>query len=388
MLLRTRITAMVAAGLVLAALGWSAAALLREQLLDQRLTAAVQTAQSALWSQVLATHDRELDERMDKLMQLPGFERAVRRRDAAALAALLERAGPAPGPGAAVDVVALLGMGRDPVVLGASPYRELLDADSLERAAVGDSVDGLRIVGSGQAVVLSARRFFGDDGAVLVLARNAQHALLTMAERTGAAVTLLDLRGRLISSTDARLAQVAVDHGAQRSAQRTELQLGDRSYLMSSMPVDDLAGHAAGTLVGLLDHTPDARAHTFLGRLVLAGTVALLAGILLGLNWYLRRSLRPLERSSTRCRRWPKAMPTCTCRPAATMKSGALRAPWPPSATTPWSSQPPAPCASECGGARNACCAPACRCWRRPRISRSRGTWAAATKSSCANWRA
>ena len=295
MLLRTRITAMVAAGLVLAALGWSAAALLREQLLDQRLTAAVQTAQSALWSQVLATHDRELDERMDKLMQLPGFERAVRRRDAAALAALLERAGPAPGPGAAVDVVALLGMGRDPVVLGASPYRELLDADSLERAAVGDSVDGLRIVGSGQAVVLSARRFFGDDGAVLVLARNAQHALLTMAERTGAAVTLLDLRGRLISSTDARLAQVAVDHGAQRSAQRTELQLGDRSYLMSSMPVD--AGHAAGTLVGLLDHTPDARAHTFLGRLVLAGTVALLAGILLGLNWYLRRSLRPLERS-------------------------------------------------------------------------------------------
>ena len=297
MLLRTRITAMVAAGLVLAALGWSAAALLREQLLDQRLTAAVQTAQSALWSQVLATHDRELDERMDKLMQLHGFERAVRRRDAAALAAVLERAGLAPGPGAAVDVVALLGMGRDPVVLGASPDRELLDADSLERAAVGDSVDGLRIVGSGQAVVLSARRFFGDDGAVLVLARNAQHALLTMAERTGAAVTLLDLRGRLISSTDARLAQVAVDHGAQRSAQRTELQLGDRSYLMSSMPVDDLAGHAAGTLVGLLDHTPDARAHTFLGRLVLAGTVALLAGILLGLNWYLRRSLRPLERS-------------------------------------------------------------------------------------------
>ena len=128
MLLRTRITAMVAAGLVLAALGWSAAALLREQLLDQRLTAAVQTAQSALWSQVLAPHDSALDARMDKLLQLPGFERAVRRRDAAALAALLERAGPAPGPGAAVDVVALLGMGRDPVVLGASPYRELLDA--------------------------------------------------------------------------------------------------------------------------------------------------------------------------------------------------------------------------------------------------------------------
>ena len=161
MLLRTRITAMVAAGLVLAALGWSAAALLREQLLDQRLTAAVQTAQSALWSQVLATHDRELDGRMDKLMQLPGFERAVRRRDAAALAALLERAGPAPGPVAAVDVVALLGMGRAPVVLGAPPNRELLAADSLESAAAGASVAGLSTVGSGPAVARPARRFFG-----------------------------------------------------------------------------------------------------------------------------------------------------------------------------------------------------------------------------------
>lgn len=297
MLLRTRITAMVAAGLVLAALGWSAAALLREQLLDQRLTAAVQTAQSALWSQVLSAHDRELDERMDKLMLQPGFERAVRQRDGAALAALLERVGLAPAPGAAVDMVALLGMGRTPVLLGAAPDRDLLDADSLERVAVGDSVDGLRVVGSGQAVVLSARRFFGDEGAVLVLARDARHALLAMAERTGAAITLLDLRGRLLASTDAQLAQVALDRAAQRSAQRTELQLGERSYLMSSMPVEDLAGHAAGTLVGLLDHTPDARAYAFLGRLALAGTVALLAAVLLGLNWYLRRSLRPLERS-------------------------------------------------------------------------------------------
>lgn len=80
MLLRTRITAMVAAGLVLAALGWSAAALLREQLLDQRLTAAVQTAQSALWSQVLATHDRELDELPARIAALEGEQAELNRQ--------------------------------------------------------------------------------------------------------------------------------------------------------------------------------------------------------------------------------------------------------------------------------------------------------------------
>src|SRR5690606_3984187 len=143
----------------------------------------------------------------------------------------------------------------------------------------------------------SARRLAGAEGAVLVLARDAVHALSVMAARTGAAVTLLDLRGRLLASTDPALAPVAVEHATQRSAQRTELQLGERSYLLSSLPVEDLAGHAAGTLVGLLDHTPDARAYAFLGRLALGGTAALLLAVLLGLNWYLRRSLRPLERS-------------------------------------------------------------------------------------------
>ncbi len=296
MLLRTRITAMVAAGLVLAAVGWTGAAVLREQLLEQRLSAAVQTAHAALWAQALGVQDRELDAQMDQLLPLPGLQRVAREGDRAALAELLAGTGPADAPGEGGELVALLSTERAPLVLGEAPARELLDADSLERVLVGGSAQGLRVAGTNRALVLSGRRVPG-TGTALVLARDARHALALMAERTGAAITLLDLRGRLLASTDAALAQVAAAHAVQRSAQRTELRLDGRDYLLSSIPVDDLSGHAAGTLVALLEHTPDARAHAFVGRMALGGTAALLLAVLLGLNWYLRRSLRPLERS-------------------------------------------------------------------------------------------
>ena len=296
MLLRTRITLMVAAGLVLAALGWTGSALLREQLLEQRLTAAVQAAHAALWEQALALEDRALDAHLDRLLQQPGLAQAALQGDAAALAELLARTGAAPAAGAELEVVALLDMGRAPLVLGTPVQRPLLDADSLERAALGSEVGGLRVMGSEQALVLASRRIPG-TGAVLVLARDARHALARMAERSGGAITLLDLRSRLLAGTDAALGRVAAAHAAQRSAQRTELQLGGRDYLLSSIPVADLAGHSAGTVVALLEHTADAQAYAFIGRLALGGTLALALAILLGLNWDLRRSLRPLERS-------------------------------------------------------------------------------------------
>lgn len=298
MLLRTRITAMVAAGLLLAGLGWGLATALREELLERRLTVAVQAAHAALWDEALAAHDKALDEHADKLMMQPGFEAAVRQNDGAALARLLHDMELGPGPGQPLDQVAVLGLERAPLVLGPSLARELLDADSLERAAVGDAVDGLRVIGARRALVLSARRLSGGgEAGVLVLARNARHALTHMAGRTGASLTLLDLRGRLLATTDAALWQAAGPVMAQRGLQRSDLQLNGRSYLLSSLPVRDVSGHAAGTLVALLDQSASARAHTFLGRLALGGTAALLLAVLLGLNWYLRRSLKPLERS-------------------------------------------------------------------------------------------
>ena len=54
MLLRTRITGIAAAGLLLSALCLLGGSLLHEQLLRQRLAASAQSAQAALWAEALA----------------------------------------------------------------------------------------------------------------------------------------------------------------------------------------------------------------------------------------------------------------------------------------------------------------------------------------------
>ena len=298
MLLRTRITGIAAAGLLFSALGLLGGSLLHEQLLRQRLAATAQSAQAALWAEALAAEDRTLDESIDKLLLVPQFQRGVRLGERDDLDVAMAREGLRPGPDQPLALVALLGMGSAPMLWGQTLDSPLLDADSLERASVGDAVDGLRLVGSSKVLVLSTRRLAGQgDAAVLVLARDARHALAQMAQRTGAAVALLDLHGRLLRTTDAALWQAAAPHVALRGAQYAELELNARSYTVSSMPVNDLAGHAAGTLVTLADHTQDAEASRFLERLALGGTAALVLAVLLGLNWYLRRSLQPLEKS-------------------------------------------------------------------------------------------
>lgn len=299
MLLRTRITLMAAGGLLLTALGLGGAGLLREQLLQQRLAATAQAAQTALWAEALAAEDRVLDQYADRLVLLPHFLQAVRRADSAAIAQAIEQAGLKPGPGQPLELAAVLSLGRGPIIEGPAPERALLDADSLERAAAGDVVDGLRLVGGAvQMLVISTRRLpEQSEPVVLALARDARHALRHMAQRTASVATLLDLRGNLLATTDAALWRSAAAHVAQRMAQHGELALDGRTYTLSSVPVRDLAGHAAGTLVTLADHTQDAAAGRFLGRLALGAIAALLLAVLLGLNFYLRRSLRPLERS-------------------------------------------------------------------------------------------
>jgi len=58
----------------------------------------------------------------------------------------MAREGLRPGPDQPLALVALLGMGSAPMLWGQTLDSPLLDADSLERASVGDAVDGLRLV--------------------------------------------------------------------------------------------------------------------------------------------------------------------------------------------------------------------------------------------------
>ena len=318
MLLRTRITLIVALGLLLIVLGLGSAGLLRERLLEQRLSTIALDGQTSLWGEVLAAEDRLLDQVLDQLVADDAFVQAARERDGAALEHLLRAAHLLPGqPGAVgqLELIALLSAHQDPLLWGMALQRPLLDSVSLDRAVSGELISGLRMGSGNTALVLSSRTVMpaqrGNNSnspsdaqnnaqlpngpVVIVLARHAQHALQRFAERTGAHANLIDLRGQLSAATDTTVWQNTAVQISPRIAHHGKQTAGAITYVVNSTPITDLAGHTAGALVTLDDQSAIAAADRFLDGLTLGGTLVLVLAVLLGLNFYLRRSFRPLE---------------------------------------------------------------------------------------------
>lgn len=306
MLLRTRITLIVALGLLLIVLGLGSAGLLREQLLQQRLATTALAGQASLWGEMLAAEDRLLDQGLDQLLADSQFLHAARQRDRAAMEKILHAAELLPGPAQPLALVALVSARQEPLAWGLALQRPLLDSVGLERAANNELVGGLRLGTSNAPLVLSARVLppqgpagIEQSPVVLVLARHAQHALQRFAERTGAHANLIDLRSQLSASTDAQLWQRTPVQLSPRTASHSQQVADGRTYLLNSTPVTDLSGHAAGALVTLDERSAEADASRFLGQLALGGTLVLVLAVLLGLNFYLGRSFRPLEHAIT-----------------------------------------------------------------------------------------
>ena len=313
MLLRTRITLIVALGLLLIVLGLGSAGVLREQLLEQRLSTIALDGQTSLWGEVLAAEDRLLDQVLDQLVADDAFVSAAGERDAAALERLLRGARLLPGqPGAVgqLELIALLSTHQDPLWWGMALQRPLLDSVSVDRAVSGELISGLRMGNGNRPLVLSSRTVMpalrGSNNAqlpngpvVIVLARHAQHALQRFTERTGAHANLIDLRGQLSAATDATVWQNSAVQISPRIAHHGKQTTGAITYVVNSTPITDLAGHTAGALVTLDDQSAAAAAGRFLERLMLGGTLVLVLAVLLGLNFYLGRSFRPLEHAIT-----------------------------------------------------------------------------------------
>lgn len=300
MLLRTRITLIVALALALIVLGLGGAGLVREQLLQQRLASTALAGQTSLWGEMVAAEDRLLDQGLDQLLADNAFLTAARLRDRSALEAILRAAKRMPGPSEPLVLVALVASREDTLAWGIAPTRPLLDSVSFDRAVTGELVGGLRLGASSTPLVLATRVLpqRGQDAPmVLVLGRHALHALERFGDRTGASAHLLDLRGALAASTDAALWQRTPVQVSPRVPRHDQEQAHGRTYLLNSTPVHDLAGHAAGALVTLDEQSAEANASRFLGRLALGGTLALVLAVLLGLNFYLGRSFRPLEQA-------------------------------------------------------------------------------------------
>lgn len=302
MLLRTRITLIVALGFLLLVGVLATGSYLSDRQDEKRFSDIATAAQSALWDEIMRSTAAALADEYERLSGSEAFRTAVASRDRAAAAAAV----------AAVDIdinrtrgelVAVIGAGRDPImVVGALGQEQiapqaLLDAGTLDRVIAGSRISGLRQVSADKVITLASGPFKlpGGGKAALLLARDAAGLLQRVAEQTGSEATLLTLRGRVVASTDAELWHDAGITLSPRSPTVEQVDLGDRLFSLISVPITDITGGVTGAVAILRDMTETLSVSRFISRAALLGAAGLALLGIIGLNFYLWRGFRPLE---------------------------------------------------------------------------------------------
>lgn len=314
MLLRTRISLVAALGFSAVLLLMAGAAALRENMLEQRLADTAIAGQAALWNETNDVESSRLLGHLTEVNRLAGFSDAISsdNRDAALKA--LADAGLAPTdrrPAASdagqtssdtsrtLSLIAVVGANRETLFsAGEQPGGALLDASVLDRALAGEQVTGLRLIGADQAYLLAVRPMRLASGpAVLVVGRSVQPVLDRMAGRLSGAVSLISLRGQLSVATDPALWNHVQPRlvNAPRSATFTQVDLDDRIYSVTSVPVKGISGGLAGAIVVISDTSAILSASRTLSRFAMGGELLLVLLGVIGLNVYLWRSFRPLQ---------------------------------------------------------------------------------------------
>jgi sigma-B regulation protein RsbU (phosphoserine phosphatase) len=297
MLLRTRITVWVGAGFAALALLISGAAILRESILHDRLAAATQEGQTALWNSVIDVELGLMRAKIDVITQDGEFALAVKKDDRPSALLALQRAGISAQGDKPPEFAMVVGANREPMfAAGIASLRAVVDASVLDRVLDGRQQAGLRILPSGQPYLLSVRRMtLGEEPVAVILGRSATPALRRFAQHLGGDASLVTVRGMLAYSTAEPLhAQVALG-ASPRVPTFQEVPVDAKAYMVSGVPVNEISGGQAGSLIFMKDVTASLTGSRQLAQWAMMSAVALVLVGITVLNVLLWRSFRPLQ---------------------------------------------------------------------------------------------
>lgn len=302
MLLRTRITLIVALGFLLLVGVLALGSYLSDRQDEKRFSDIATLAQSALWDEIVRGATADLVDEHGQLTGSEAFRNAVVARDRAAMTAAMtaEEVSTEKNGG---EIIAVIGAERDPIMVVGSLGKDqiapqaLLDAGTLDRVIAGSRINGLRQVSADEVIILAAGpiNLPGRPRAALLLARSAEGPLQRLADQTGSAATLLTLRGRVVASTDAELWQHAGVTLTPRSPTVEQVDYDGRLFSLISVPITDITGGVTGAVASLRDMTETLSFSRFVSHGALLGATGLALIGIIGLNLYLWRSFRPLE---------------------------------------------------------------------------------------------
>lgn len=296
MLLRTRISLLAATGFAVLALLLAGAAALRDQLSNQRVADTALAGLGALWEEAITVEGAQLQDAAGRIERSAVFRAGIDKGSREAAERGLAQLELLPSPGAPIELVAVLGAGREPLFsTRAEDGAALLDAATFDRVRSGTPASGLRHVAAGEAWLLAARRITaGKETAILVVGRKPDRLLQRMSTRVSAKASLLTPRGQLAATTDAALWKRAAPSIPASTATFDEFDLGDRIFILASVPVRDMAEAAAGAVVAIADVTERLAPMRRTAQLATFGTLALVILGIVILNVYLWRGFRPL----------------------------------------------------------------------------------------------
>ncbi|QRG08556.1 SpoIIE family protein phosphatase [Xanthobacter dioxanivorans] len=296
MLLRTRITLIVATGFALLMFGIWGATVLRDRVAQSREGELAIDGQTVLWREIVAFQTANLARILERVESSSSFTIALGFSDRPGVAAALRDL----GMNIMEDDTYFEVVNADREVVfgdGGTTARYILDASSVDRALKGEVLSGLRQVSATQVIVLTTRtvELPALGRVVLVLGRNAALGMDRFARGLSATTTLVTLRGRVVASTDFRLWERAKLAITPRRPKADRMTLDGRIYNVTSIPIDDISGSAVGALVSFVDTTQTVEATAFIRQWAAAGAIALVLIGVVGLNVFLWYSFRPLE---------------------------------------------------------------------------------------------
>ncbi|MEM8551733.1 MAG: SpoIIE family protein phosphatase [Pseudomonadota bacterium] len=291
MLLRTRITLILGAAILLIGCGVHLIGQAEQRSQADRLAQIAVTLQTSLWESLVQ-------------QRLPALE-----DEAAAVAAVLAREAPDLERVAVADIVdsdltkaTVQVINRTAGFVAAnSPLlsaRPLVDQKVLDRLSSDrGGLSGVRQDTPDRFVILAVAPVIVDEqivGAVSA-SSDASDLLAALSRELGEPAYLLSPRGRLATGTDPELwgrAQASIDR---RLSSPRFIDVGTQSYFAAPIPLTDIAGGRAGTLVALRDVSASrAEARQTQSRGLIA--IAMLAVIIvIGAYLVMRQAFKPLE---------------------------------------------------------------------------------------------
>lgn len=301
MLLRTRIIVIVTLAFLATFGGLVLAGLQRERLAEQPYATIAISGTEALWREIVEGATEPMKSLAAELGGDTALQDALASRDPDAIrgAAIGWTRGLIAAAGLS-DIQILDADGRILFAssLAAEPLR-LLDLGTIRAVLGGERAAGIRQVSADRfrVVVAEPLPIAGATGLVLALAAPIDGALERFAAALDADAFMLNTRGRLIEETRPDVWPGFGLSLPQRVATVTKAEREGRLYSITSVPLADLAAGTAGLLVAARDASASLAAVERLTLLTVAGTVAILIAVLVGLYLYLRASFRPLDRA-------------------------------------------------------------------------------------------